>query len=247
MIKNPIYSPGGRAAEYGEYALNIYDGCSHFCSYCYVPGVLHKTVEQFRKTAMPREGIVEATKRQLAKGTFWNREIFLCFTCDPYPRFCNTDTTREIIKAIKESGSHVRILTKGGLSAERDFDLLDNNDWFGVTYAGYTPDMLDEVTNQSLEEPGAAEPSERLLTLSHAHELGIKTWVSIEPVLDADDILELLARNVGYIDLYKIGKLNHKPSTIDWKEFGNKAEHICKANGYNYCIKNDLRAEMERV
>ena len=43
-------------------------------------------------------------------------------------------STREIIKAIKESGNNVQILTKG--NGIRDFDLLDNNDWYGVTLDG---------------------------------------------------------------------------------------------------------------
>ena len=38
----PIYKPSGAAAEYGEYALNIYTGCPHSCFYCYAPQALHR-------------------------------------------------------------------------------------------------------------------------------------------------------------------------------------------------------------
>lgn len=29
----PIYKPKGAAAEYGDYAVNIYTGCPHRCFY----------------------------------------------------------------------------------------------------------------------------------------------------------------------------------------------------------------------
>lgn len=63
----PIYKPRGAAAEYGEYAVNIYTGCPHGCYYCYAPSVLRKKPEEFRGRAVPRLGIIEAVKRQLDK------------------------------------------------------------------------------------------------------------------------------------------------------------------------------------
>ena len=32
-MKPPIYKPKGVAAEYGDYAVNIYTGCPHRCYY----------------------------------------------------------------------------------------------------------------------------------------------------------------------------------------------------------------------
>ena len=49
--------------------------------------------------------------------------------------------------------------------------------------------------------------------------MGIKTWVSCEPVLNPESIY-MLIRFANYIDKFKIGKLNYFPSDIDWKEFG---------------------------
>jgi len=103
----PIYKPKGAAGEYGEYALNIYSGCPHSCFYCYVPSVLHKDRSKFHSVIEPRKNIVEETRKQLEREKLTGKTIHLCFTCDPYPTGCDTSTTREIIKLLKEYGNHV--------------------------------------------------------------------------------------------------------------------------------------------
>lgn len=236
----PIYEPRTKAKEYCDLAINIYTGCNHGCVYCYAPRVLHKTREQFAAVE-PRKGIVDALKKQLATGEIKDREIQLCFTCDSYPAEIDTAVTREVIEVIKNSGNHVRILTKGGLRAVRDFDLLDSGDWYGVTYSGI---KTGELFNATETEPNAAPHNERLYTLAIAHKQGIKTWVSCEPVIVASDIINLIGL-ADYIDVFKIGKLNYAPSDIDWAEFGRRAERECQTNNRNYYIKDDLRAEME--
>ena len=94
-------------------------------------------------------------------------------------------------------------------------------------------------------EPNAAPVVERLAALAIAHKQGIKTWISMEPVLDEVDVLNFLTLNPYYVDRYKIGKLNYHPSSIDWKAFGLRAESICKSEKMDYYIKDSLRKEME--
>ena len=241
-MKPPIYEPKGKAKEYGDLALNIYTGCPHYCRYCFAPNVLHKTVEKFHADVMPRSGIVEEVKKQLEKENITGKTIHLCFTCDPYPTGIDTTATREIIKLLKEHGNHVQILTKG--DGSRDFDLLDENDWYGITYAGY-PTGVVAFRQVSLDEPGAIPPADRMRILAEAHAKGIKTWISFEPVLNAVDVLNYLEVNPGYVDRVKIGKLNYHPSDIDWADFGTRAERICIANKMDYYIKDGLRAEMK--
>ena len=130
----PLYIPKGKAKEYGDYAVNIYTGCPHRCYYCFAPNVLHRDRETFHTIVAPRPGLVEALKRQLEKEQVKGQLIHLCFVCDPYPTGYDTSATRAVIKVIKESGNHVQILTKG--DGSRDFDLLDKNDWYGITYDG---------------------------------------------------------------------------------------------------------------
>lgn len=234
----PIYKPRTRAREYCDLAVNIYIGCNHGCIYCYAPMVLRKTVDDF-KNVESRKDIVESVKRQLKREGFKDKKIMLCFTCDPYPAEIDTTPTREVIKAIKDSGNHVQILTKGGYRAIRDFDLLNENDSFGITFTGY-----DELPQKSSNEPNAAKPTERIASLSKAKDLGIKTWVSCEPVFVEESIFTLI-KLASYIDLFRIGKLNYMPSSINWRSFGKECERMCKVYNRNYYIKEDLRKEME--
>lgn len=231
----PIYEPKGKAKEYGDYAINIYTGCPHRCYYCFAPNVLRRDRERFHSIVEPRQHIVEETRKQLEREDFSGKLIHLCFTCDPYPTGCDTTPTREIIKLLKAHGAHVQILTKG--DGSRDFDLLDGGDWYGATISCYKTEL------QKKAEPGAASVYDRLTALSIAHVQGIKTWVSFEPVLDAEDVMNLLTTPT-YIDKVKIGKLNYHPSDIDWAAFGKEAEAKCKSMGLDYYIKDSLRAEM---
>lgn len=225
---NTVYIPRGKAKEYGDYALNIYTGCPHRCFYCFAPNVLRRDKEQFHSCVEPRNNIVEETARRLAKGDINGKLIHLCFTCDPYPSGYDTTATRDIIKIIKESGNHVQILTKG--DGSRDFDLLDENDWYGITLDG--------------SPHGVYEPSDRLADAYSAKQCGIKTWVSFEPVVDAEAVIEYIENCHDIFDKIKIGKLNYHPSKIDWKEFGEQAEALCQKLGIEYYIKESLRSEM---
>ena len=241
-MKPPIYKPSGAALEYGDLALNIYTGCNHGCYYCFAPNVLHKIREDFA-IVEPRIDIVNEVRKQLEKEQITGKLIHLCFTCDPYPADIDTTPTREIIKLLKEHGNHVQILTKGGRRAERDFDLLDKYDMFGVTYCGYGP--TEFVKNP--HEPNAGMPMVRLLTIEKAREERIGTWISFEPVLNAKDVLYVLENDVALNTAVKIGKLNYHPSSINWHDFGRKAEAICKRRGLTYYIKDGLRAEMDKA
>ena len=222
----PIYEPKGAAKEYGDLAINIYTGCPHRCYYCFAPSVLRCDREQFHSHVEPRKNIVEEVRRQLDREYITGKLIHLCFTCDPYPTGYDSTATREIIKLLKDSGNHVQILTKG--VGRGDFDLLDNEDWYGIT------------------EDGTGENKERWRGLAEAHRLGIKTWISFEPVVNEDKFFSRLHNLAPFADRVKIGKLNYYPSDINWAEFGRKAEKLCQDMGLNYYIKDSLRKEMER-
>ncbi|MHB9110419.1 MAG: radical SAM protein, partial [Armatimonadota bacterium] len=172
-----IYQPKGRAGEYGALACNLFSTCPHACTYCYVPSVLRTTSEAFHQPAVPRKDIMrqlekDARKRQ-ARGE--GGQVFLCFTCDPYPaEDMEPAITRRAIEILHDTGHTVRVLTKGGTRALRDLDLFGPGDAFGVTLTCISP------SNSEKWEPGAALPSDRITALREFHKAGIPTWVSLE-------------------------------------------------------------------
>lgn len=237
-----IYEPKGRALEYAALAANIYSGCSHGCKYCFAPTVLHRDRGDYHSEVKVREGALEQLKKDVAKLEGDNRRVLISFTTDPYQALdIVTQVTRKAIKIIKGAGLNVEILTKGGMLAARDFDLLDENDCFATTLT-----CLERA--HSLEwEPLAALPQDRMDALKNAHNRGITTWASLEPVLYPSESLELIKMCHGFVDLFKVGKLNYHPhsKTIDWKRFGYDAVNLLEKLGSNYYIKMDLRGCME--
>lgn len=227
----PIYEPKGASKEYGDYAINIYTGCPHKCFYCFAPRVLHKEKDKFYSVIEPRKNIIDETRKQIERDGTKGKLIHLCFTCDPYPTGYDTTPTREIIKLLKKSGNHVQILTKG--DGTRDFDLLDNGDWYGVT--------LDGTANKHRRDNFSL-----IQDLYDAQANDIKTWVSFEPVVNAGVVMKYLRLVAPIIDKVKIGKLNYHPSNIDWAVFGRIIENSCRQLNVDYYIKDSLRKEMNK-
>jgi len=234
-----IYIPTGKALEYGELACNLYEGCSHGCTYCYNLALCGKWGRPDFDKPKPREGIIEALTTSALKQYNKNdmRPVFLCFTCDPYqPIDTIYKLSRSAINILHRFHVPVRILTKGGKRAERDFDQMGSLDEFGVTLT---------FTNQADSdkwEPHAAPIAERLESLQHAHEAGIRTWVSLEPVIDPQQTLDLIRATYRYVDHYKVGRWNHdlRAEKIDWPLFARSAVDLLNILGCNYYIKKDL-------
>jgi DNA repair photolyase len=233
-----IYEPKGRAKEYAELAVNLYNGCSHGCEYCYAPAVMHRTKEDFfgrptiRKDVIPK--LVYDVEEMEEKGD--NREVLMCFSCDPYQLLdVEHRLTRKAITLFERYNLNYSVLTKGGKRSELDFDIIKNGR-YGVT-------LVFAKDEDSLKyEPGAAPTSERIGSLRIAHSMGIKTWVSIEPSWSSEDTHNLLFRTVGIVDEYKIGKLNYHAHSkeVDWKEYKNKVVETCEFYKVDYKLKNDL-------
>ncbi len=233
-----IYEPSGRAKEFSQLALNLYDFCPHGCKYCYAAQVLHRSKEEFHKQGKGRvdpDSVAFHTDCARRKGD--ERAILLSFACDPYANLdSETQLTRRIIKTLKTYGLHFTVLTKAGELAQRDFDLYGPEDSFATT-------LTCDNWRDSLEwEPHAAHPAIRIANLVEAHRRKINTWVSFEPVLFPKQVMHLIEMTYTFVSHYKVGKLNYMepPVKIDWKNFAERV--IEKLNIYHcrFYIKADL-------
>lgn len=166
--------------------------------------------------------------------------VLLCFTSDPYQP-CEEEhrLTREAICILSYAGLEVRVLTKNPtLAITSDLDVLRAaNVEFGVSLA-WTSDE-DRVK----WEPHAGTVAERMDALAIAHENGLRTWVSIEPVIDPAQALDVLLLDT--VDVFKIGKLNHdkvREAQIDWRAFLVDVLTRLEGRSCGYYIKNDIWA-----
>ncbi len=238
-----VYQPRGKAKEYAPLAVNLYRGCSHGCIYCYAPACIFVSQTEFIR-ARPRAVLpqLEADASKLEE-LHTTDSVLLCFTCDPYqPIDTKYELSRKAITTLHSHHLGVTILTKGGKRAERDLDLLTNSDWFGVTLTN-----LDR--NLSLQwEPGAALPEDRVSSLKAAHDRGVKTWVSLEPVLYPEVALQIIRQTHTFVDKFKVGKLNYHPHAraINWHQFADDVNGLLGKLGCDYYLKEDLRKFLKR-
>lgn len=240
MNLKAIYEPKGRAAEYADLAVNLYQGCTHGCAYCYAPTVLYMDRATFHSQCIERPGILDKLRsdaKRLVNSTEWQeygwKYVLFCFSCDPYQP--GAHATRAALSIMREFDIPFTVLTKGTM-AWRDFDLYGRRDRFGVTLT------FDNDADSAEWEPGAAKPAERMAMLRDAHLHRIKTWVSLEPVIDPAQTLRIIDATHEHVDHYAVGKLNYHPhaATIDWPQF--RAYVLERLNQYpvGYQIKKDL-------
>ncbi|MFW6106672.1 MAG: radical SAM protein [bacterium] len=241
-LPRAIYEPRGRAREYAPLALNLYSGCSHRCSYCYVPAILHVCRQDFHDLVRPRHRILEALQRDLETRRDWigDRQVLLCFTSDPYPRAEECyDLTSRALALLTRHDVRVSILTKNpALAMKKDWVAMACNDVeLGTTLTTAWPSRAKRY------ETNAPSPVERIGAMVWAHRMGITTWVSLEPVIWPDDSLEIIDILAHHIDLWRVGKINHNKeleSRVDWSDFYWDVRRRLKNYGAAYYIKKDL-------
>lgn len=237
-----IYEPKGAAREYAPLALNIYRGCTHRCAYCYAPGSCRMAKDFYFSSANPKDDIisrVESDAKKLSDAGD-RRTILLSFIGDPYqPAEGDLRLTRLVIRTLMRYGLEFSILTKGArLAMDRDFELLQDYPWvrFGVTLS------LHKTSSLARWEPCCDSVLERLEALRVAHDFGIKTWMSVEPVIYPDEALDIILFSMDFIDHYKIGKINHchESEETDWIKFRTHAVNLLSEWEKDFYIKKSL-------
>jgi DNA repair photolyase len=251
-MRKIIYTPTGRAGEYGKYAVNLFEGCSHGCTYCYAAGMFCKAKDRPRKdfhaSPTPKIDALARLERDLHK--LHGESVFMSFSCDPFPpEYELREITLQAIGKILHYGNAVNILTKGGMRARECFSTLTSTPFMkplqnklGATLTFVTPSLSAKY------EPFATLPDSRIEMLKTAHDMGIYTWASIEPVLIPSESLEIMRIAIPYVDEFKIGKLNHHPEAekaIDWKKFAKEAVRLMEYSNKKYILKADLKKYYE--
>lgn len=234
-----IYTPKGKAREYSPLAMNIFNGCDHGCSYCYVPQATFRPGAN--KNPILRKSLIPDLEKELLSKRI-TEQVLLCFLCDPYPiHDVGTATTRTVLEIFLKHRIKTAVLTKGGSRIFRDIDVLKRFPPH-LLKVGATLTFFDDELRQSYE-PNASPVLDRLTTLERLHDEGITTFCSIEPVLSPSESLKIIAASLPFVDEYKIGRLNHdkEGNKIDWTSFLKSALSITRQYDKKIYVKVDLR------
>lgn len=251
-----IYQPQGRAREYSDYALNIFEGkCPHECGYCFaehLPAACRKDRDPAYRPKADILARVERDCERIERAGGWPEEngpVLLCFTCDPLP--CGVqnehlqEVTYEVLAALSDAQIPVTLLTKNGAAAREWI-----NGWH-LRRDEFATSIVFTATRTGVGaewEGNAPNVPWRWYALREAHDVGLRTWVSVEPVIDPDEALAVIrhGQELGCVEHWRIGPLNHHPhaATVDWPRFGEDLARVLTETGARYYLKHDMRRWM---
>ena len=233
-----IYTPKGKAHEYAGRALNLFNGCEHGCTYCFCTRFYKNA---FYEAANPKRQILERLKREVVKlDPAITPEILISFQGDPYqPAEMKLRLTRQVLEILIAHNLPFTILTKGGTRACRDFDLLEKypKARFGTSLVFYDQKLVNQW------EPNAASVVDRIEAIKEAHQHGIKTWLSLEPVIVPTEAYKIIENLHSVVDHWKVGKINYNKeveSRVDWIAFREEVKTMLERYGCDYYLKKSL-------
>jgi DNA repair photolyase len=233
--------------DYGNYAINHAQGCSHGCTYCYeMKGKVQKNkIKNYKSWTEPKivENTLELLDKEIPKLKEKIKVVHLCFSTDPF--MCGQKEvggmTLKIIERLNKENIKCTVLTKGILPKELAEKIYSRKNEYGITLVSLDPEFQEKF------EPGAAPVNERLASLRYLHERGSKTWVSIEPYptpnIVSQDFLKLLEK-VKFVDKIIFGSWNY--NRLVSKYPNNKKFYLdCAETLSEFCKKNGIELHVK--
>lgn len=173
---------------YDHWALNPYLGCSHACTYCYVPDVAHLERPKWGSYVVVKRNLPTVLARELK--TLDKDQVFLSSATDPYqPIESEARMTRRCLEILLRNHWPLRVLTRSPL-VRRDTDLFRR---FSDIAVGLSVPTLDDEA-RAVIEPRAPPIEGRLKALRFLADAGVETYANLMPAypltggLDETDI-----------------------------------------------------------
>ena len=242
--KSLLYKTG---VEYGDYTINHAQGCAHGCKYpCYAMMMAKRfgTAKTYEEWCEPKlaENALEILDKEIPKLKDKINSVHLCFTTDPFMYGYDEvgEMSLKIIEKLNNAGIKCTALTKGILPIE--LAELSKENEYGITLVS-----LDENFRQEME-PNSAPFNERIEALRALHNVGCKTWVSIEPYptpnIVEQDFSKILEA-VSFCDKIIFGRLNYNKRVSEYKdhkkffnELAQQTIEFCQKHNKQYHIKD---------
>jgi len=230
---------GRSSVEYATDQITVYKSCPYGCIYCFWKVPLMRSRLQRIEPRPVQEAMMYARSKR-------RRVIVISFTTDPYPP-CEAykRLTRRVLEVLSKAPQHrILILTKNPGLALRDLDLMHihGDIWLGTT--------LTCLHDSSFLEPRAPPAQRRLEALREAHGEGVKTWVSIEPIIPPfTNVKEIVVASHGFVDFYVLGAFNYarqlglpEPSKREYLKVLAPGLLTLEKLGKRFFIKRELRS-----
>jgi DNA repair photolyase len=170
------------------------------------------------------------------------KSVQLCFTTDPfmYGHQDIEDMSLAAIKKLNSAGIGCSILTKG--IPPLALSELSPINTFGITLIS-----LDENYRKRIE-PGASPYAERIEALRRLHNLGCKTWVSIEPYptpnINPQDIFSIL-RAIDFTDRIIFGRTNYNKTISAYKNHKTFYNSVA-TKVMRFCAEHEIDCYIKR-
>ncbi len=242
--KSLLYKTG---VEYGDYTINHVLGCSHGCMYpCYAFNMAKRfgNVKTYQEWIEPKlvANALEILDTEIPKYKNDIKSVQLCFTTDPFMVHYDevSELSISIINKLNKHNIKVITLTKGIIP---DAALLTKKyNEFGITLVS-----LDEKFREKYE-PGSSNYVERIESLRRMHDLGFKTWVSIEPyptpnIINQD--LVAILDSVSFVDYIVFGRWHYNKIVSEYKgakDFFNNCADIV----LDYCRQHNIKCHIKK-
>lgn len=246
-----IYTTKGAAREYGRVGCNFYKGCQHECEYCYLKrGAPSKqlggNVAQLKKCFKDEDDAIEKFKKDVEryKDVLRKTGVFFSFATDPM--IPETRQLTELAMCLcANNGIPVKILTKDATRFNKGAIILYSTDEVRrLVSFGFTLTGRDDM------EPKASSNLERIEAMRALHDNGLKTWASIEPVIDWKSANMVIDMSLDCCDHYKIGlRSGVRKDYYDLAESGQWLDDLTKkitAAGRTVYLKESARALLRR-
>ena len=206
----------GGTQEWSVKTVNCTTGCSHDCRYCYAKGMAVRF-----KQVTPEQWSLERIRQKDVDKTYkkFDGQVMFPSSHDITPN--NINSCKKVLEKLLISGNQVLVVSKPHLDCIQTicdgFQKYADQILFRFTIGACDDQIL------SYWEPGAPSYEERKACLKYAYHDAFKTSVSVEPMLDSENIDTLIKELSPYVThSIWIGTLNHS------SRFGKGANAVLK-------------------
>lgn len=227
----------GRMVEYMDYYLNYYViGCAHGCHYCWSRRLQEIPYEEWVR---PKLKAIDGLDEQLKSWKSKVHRIYLCNNTDAYQPIARA-TTREVVKKLIHHDIVFSILTKSH-AVLGDLDLFKAYPKCSIGLSITT----DDDGQRREWEPHSSSISDRIDTVRKLKEAGVKTWVSLNPILPGSSPEKILLELKDHVDWWVFGQMNYYDIDHAWyREKGRLLMDLAEKEHLDFYVLEDLRKTM---